>query len=100
MKGREEMDRPTVHPPALHQCTAEGARFISPTDPVGGGTWLAANERGIDLLRSDVTPSRHVESEQELEYEPTLPLCCDVVLMCGFVSGNSASGESLSSNNS
>ena len=51
-------------------------------------------------MRSDVTPSRHVESEQELEYEPTLPLCCDVVLMCGFVSGNSASGESLSSNNS
>jgi uncharacterized protein with NRDE domain len=37
--------RPVARPPALREW--EGGSAIWPTDPTGGGTWVAANDRGL-----------------------------------------------------
>ena len=43
----EQRSRPAAEPPRTH--TTGGLHFLAPTDPVGGGTWLAVNECGLVL---------------------------------------------------
>ena len=43
----EQRSRVAAHPPRIDSC--DGVRFIAPYDPVGGGTWIAANEFGVTL---------------------------------------------------
>lgn len=44
----EQRSRAPAVPPALRE-TAAGARAVWPLDPVGAGTWVAANEHGVVL---------------------------------------------------
>lgn len=41
----EQRSRPPAEPPTLQ--TEDGTRFLAPRDPLGGGTWIAANEHGL-----------------------------------------------------
>ncbi len=43
----EQRSRPVARPPLLH--LRGGVRFLAPTDPLGGGTWLAANDFGLTI---------------------------------------------------
>lgn len=43
----ERRTRPASLPPALQD--GEGAPFLAPVDPEGGGTWIAANAHGLCL---------------------------------------------------
>lgn len=43
----ERHERAEAEPPAVHE--HGGVRFLAPTDPDGGGTWIAANEHGLAL---------------------------------------------------
>lgn len=43
----ERHERAEAAPPAVHE--RAGVRFVAPTDPDGGGTWIAVNERGLSL---------------------------------------------------
>ena len=44
--NRDELKtRPVADPPRLRR--RNGSDFLSPRDPVGGGTWMLANEHGI-----------------------------------------------------
>lgn len=53
----EERDRPAARPPAWRGAPADPAlRAIWPTDPLGGGTWVGATERGLVLAVLNVNP--------------------------------------------
>ncbi|MGB0144065.1 MAG: NRDE family protein [Akkermansiaceae bacterium] len=41
----ERKTRPIAEPPIL--CEEDGVSFLSPRDPLGGGTWMLANELGL-----------------------------------------------------
>lgn len=41
----ERRTRAPAQPPRLHLCSH--VQFLAPLDPVGGGSWLAVNERGV-----------------------------------------------------
>lgn len=43
----ERRTRLPAQPPSLH--THSHGRFLAPLDPQGGGTWIAANDRGLTL---------------------------------------------------
>lgn len=46
----ESRQRPAADPPEVHGATTGGGLpFISATDPVGGGTWLSVNGRGVTV---------------------------------------------------
>ncbi len=49
----EGRDRPEAIPEQWHQLTG-GVRAIWPTDPQGGGTWIAATDRGLALTLLNV----------------------------------------------
>lgn len=57
----EQRDRPPAGPPAWHHAKSTDA--IWPTDPVGGGTWIAASRLGLSLCLLNVN----------LEPPPVLP---------------------------
>lgn len=50
----EERSRAPATPPRWH--AADGVRGIWPTDPTGGGTWVAASERGLALTLLNGNP--------------------------------------------
>ena len=56
MNRDERRLRPVAHPPAVHQTRTGHA--IWPTDPEGGGTWIAATDAGIALLMLNVDGTR------------------------------------------
>lgn len=61
--NRDELfSRPDALPPEVHRPDANSARFIAPTDPQGGGTWIAANEFGITLCLLNDYQGRSVEN--------------------------------------
>ncbi len=41
----ERRTRAPAHPPRIHLCSH--VQFLAAIDPVGGGSWLAVNERGV-----------------------------------------------------
>ena len=43
----ERHERADAEPPAVHE--QDGVRLLAPTDPDGGGTWIAVNEHGLAL---------------------------------------------------
>ena len=44
----EQKSRPVARPPEVKRAI-NGVRYLAPTDPTSGGTWLAASERGLVL---------------------------------------------------
>ena len=42
----EQRSRPTAAAPRMNK-TVEGASYLAPTDPQGGGTWIFVNEHGL-----------------------------------------------------
>lgn len=44
----EQRSRPPAEAPS-ERTSASGVRFLSPLDPAGGGTWVAASEHGLVL---------------------------------------------------
>ncbi len=51
----EERDRPPAHGPRWRDLAC-GARAVWPTDPLGGGTWIAASSRGLVLCLLNGNP--------------------------------------------
>jgi hypothetical protein len=41
----ESLERPMAEPPVVDRY--EGLSTVMPIDPLGGGTWIAANDRGM-----------------------------------------------------
>lgn len=65
MFNRDELhSRPAAHPPSVE--SIDGTKVLSPRDPQGGGTWLAANEYGliVCLLNNYGAQSRSVSGDQ------------------------------------
>ena len=56
MNRDERRLRPAAHPAAVHR-TVTG-HSIWPTDPDGGGTWIAATDAGLALMMMNVEGSR------------------------------------------
>jgi len=56
MNRDERRLRPVAHPPAVHPTGMVQA--IWPTDPEGGGTWIAATDAGLVLMMMNVNGSR------------------------------------------
>jgi hypothetical protein len=56
MNRDERRLRPVAHPPAVHRTGAGHA--IWPTDPEGGGTWIAATDAGLVLMMMNLDGSR------------------------------------------
>jgi hypothetical protein len=56
MNRDERRLRPVAHPPAVHQTRTGHA--IWPTDPEGGGTWIAATDAGLALMMLNVDGTR------------------------------------------
>jgi hypothetical protein len=56
MNRDERRLRPVAQPPSVHQVGT--SRAIWPTDPEGGGTWIAATDAGMVLLVMNVDGSR------------------------------------------
>ena len=53
----EQRSRPAAEPPKLHQTGTR--KWISATDPAGGGTWLAVNQSGLSLALLNSYQSAH-----------------------------------------
>jgi hypothetical protein len=56
MNRDERRLRPVAHPPAVHQTRTGHA--IWPTDPDGGGSWIAATDAGLALLMLNIDGTR------------------------------------------
>lgn len=50
----EARSRPDAEPPAAH--TIDGRTVLMPRDPEGGGTWIAANDRGLVFVLLNAYP--------------------------------------------
>lgn len=55
----EERSRQPATPPTWH--TADGVKGLWPTDPTGGGTWVAVSERGLALTLLNGNPRPYPE---------------------------------------
>jgi len=58
LSNRDELrSRPAAHAPEVH--SIDGHRVIMPIDPAGGGTWIAASDRGLvyTLLNANPRPA-------------------------------------------
>lgn len=61
--NRDEMrSRPAAMPPRVQQFGSR--RALLPTDPVGGGTWIAVNDAGLALTVLNVTARPRNETAQ------------------------------------
>jgi Transport and Golgi organisation 2 len=58
MNRDERRLRPVAHPPAAHQTRTGHALW--PTDPEGGGTWIAVTDAGLALLMLNVDGTRRL----------------------------------------
>ncbi len=61
--NRDELrTRPIARPPQRGE--RNGMRYLAPIDPLGGGTWIAANERGLCLFLLNRRPDREPRAPQ------------------------------------
>lgn len=61
--NRDELrTRPLALPPRRGE--RKGVRYLAPVDPQGGGTWIAANERGLCLFLLNRRPDREPQAPQ------------------------------------
>jgi hypothetical protein len=61
--NRDELrTRPIALPPRRGE--RQGVRYLAPVDPLGGGTWIAANELGLCLFLLNRRPSREPRAPQ------------------------------------
>lgn len=61
--NRDELHtRPIALPPRRGE--RNGVRFLAPLDPLGGGTWIAANELGLCLFLLNRRPNREPRAPQ------------------------------------
>jgi hypothetical protein len=61
--NRDELrTRPPAKPPVV--CEQNRTRYLSPQDPEGGGSWLAANEFGLSLCLLNHYPSRQTSNDR------------------------------------
>jgi len=58
----ELLTRQEELPPLEHQLGS--VRFLAPTDPQGGGTWIGVNDYGVTLCLANLYPSNRVEGVQ------------------------------------
>lgn len=63
MNRDELFTRGRAEPPAVHR--DGGIRYLSPTDSDAGGTWIAANERGITVCLLNHYPAEVCGSGEE-----------------------------------
>lgn len=62
--NRDELrTRPVALPPLRGE--RDGMRYLAPIDPLGGGTWIAANERGLCLFLLNRRPDREPRAPQQ-----------------------------------
>ncbi len=54
MNRDEQLSRPAALQPRQRKCSV--GRALMPIDPVSGGTWVAANDRGLSLAVLNVNP--------------------------------------------
>ncbi len=62
----ERLSRPEARPPDVE--VIDGVRVLAPTDPEGGGTWIAANERGMVIcLMNNYQAGSHEKPDREYQ---------------------------------
>ena len=60
----EQRSRAAAHHPRI--AYRDGVQFIAPYDPVGGGTWIAANEFGVTLCLLNANGARKPNSRGQI----------------------------------